>query len=234
MAEKIVVFGTGKLAEMVDYYFPYYGYQIIGFTEDGEFENKKFRDKPVIPWKEAVNKWPPKSYKMFVAIGYSNLNQIRTKKYFEVKEKGYKLVSVNCSQNRWNDTVIGENCMIFENQVFQPNIKIGDNVIIWSANHFGHDVNIGSHIWISSHVVCCGGVKIGDYSFIGVNATLRDDVSIGKKNIIGAGAIILNDTQDNEVYIADQTEPFRLNSDQFERMMDISGNYGKTMDSKEG
>jgi sugar O-acyltransferase (sialic acid O-acetyltransferase NeuD family) len=233
MKENIIVFGTGKLAEMVDYYFPYYGYNIVGFTEDGEFENKQFRGKPVLPWRDAAVKWPSKSYKMFVAIGYSDLNRIRAKKYYEVKEKGYQLVSVNCSPNRWNDTQIGDNCLIFENQVLQPNIKIGNDVIIWSANHFGHDVVLGDHIWISSHGVFCGGVEVGEYSFIGVNASLRDDIHIGKKNIISAGALILSDTQDGEVYIADQTEPFRLNSDQFERMMDISGKYGEKLDSKD-
>lgn len=234
MKDEIIVFGTGKLAEMVDYYFPHHGYRVAGFTEDGDISNKTFRDKPVLPWSEAVSKWSPKSYKMFIAIGYSRLNEIRAQKYFEARKKGYRLVSVNCSPNRWEDTRIGDNCFIFESQVLQPNIKIGNNVIIWSANHFGHDVIIGDHVWISSHGVFCGGVQVGDYSFVGVNATIRDDVKIGSKNIIGAGALILNDTQDNEVYIGDQTEPFRLNSGQFERMMDISKKYGESLDSKEG
>lgn len=221
MSEDIIVFGTGKFAELVDLYLPYYSnYRVTAFTDDRKAWGG-FRGKQVYPWPQVNNT----DLKMFIAIAYSNLNKVRAEKFQEAKERGLQLISVNCSPNKWNDTKIGENVFIFENQVLQPNIVIGDNTIIWSANHFGHDVKIGKNCFITSGCVLCGEVEVGDGSYIGVNSTIRDKVKIGKNNIIGAGSLILSDTEDGQVFIGEETEPYRLNSEQFESMMDISERY---------
>jgi acyl-[acyl carrier protein]--UDP-N-acetylglucosamine O-acyltransferase len=101
-------------------------------------------------------------------------------------------------------------------------VRFGNDVIVWSGNHFGHDVAIDDHCWLSSHIVASGGVRVGSHSFIGVNVTIRDGVRIGSRCIIGAGAILLKDAADGEVYVARQTELYRLDSQAFERMMEIS------------
>ena len=222
---KVVIFGTEKFAELAHFYLTNDSpYEVVAFTVDEKFIDKKeFLGLPIVPFENVEMNYPPDTYKMFVAVAYKKLNTLRALKYKEAKEKGYELISYLSSKStHWGDTVIGDNCFIFENQVIQPFVKIGDNVIIWSGNHFGHNVEIGNHCFIASHVVVCGGVSIGPYSFIGVNATLRDDISIGKECIIGAGALILNDTKDKEVYVAKQTERYRLDSTRFEKMMEIS------------
>ena len=160
---------------------------------------------------------------MFVALGYRKLNTLRAGKYAEARAKGYDLISyVSSKATHWGDTKIGSNCLILENQVIQPTVTIGDDVVLWSGNHFGHDVVIGDHSWLSSHVVVSGGVEIGPYTFVGVNVTIRDHVTIGRECILGAGSLILRDAQDRDVYVAQATPKYRLNSTDFERMMDIS------------
>ena len=222
---RLVIFGTGKLAELAHFYLTNDSpYEVVAFTVNHEFiREKQFAGLPIIPFEEIERQYPPDEFKMFIAIGYKKLNTIRADKYNDAKRKGYELISYLSSKAiHWGDTEIGDNCFILENQVIQPSVRIGNDVVLWSGNHFGHDVVIGDHCWISSHVVVSGGVAIGPYTFIGVNATIRDHVGIGRECIIGAGATILNDVNDREVYIAKPTERYRLDSTSFERMMDIS------------
>lgn len=225
MKEKIVIFGTDKMAEIAHFYFTKDSpYEIAAFTADKKYiKRKKLLGCPLVPFEDIKKSYPPNRYKMFIAIGYKKLNHFRTEKYKQAKEKGYQLVSYLSSKaTHWGDTKIGENCFILENQVMQNGMKIGNNVFIWSGNHFGHDVEIGDHTFMSSHVVVCGGVKIGKSCFIGANATFRDGITIGDRCIIGAGALILSDTKPEEVYVAKPTEKYPLDSNKFMKILDIS------------
>jgi sugar O-acyltransferase (sialic acid O-acetyltransferase NeuD family) len=224
MAE-IVIFGTGKFAELAHFYFSNDSeHRVVAFTSDPTYcTEETFLGLPLIPFDEVESLFPPNKFQMFVAIGYKKINAIRADRFDRAKEKGYHCVSYFSSKaTHWGETEIGENCFILENQVIQPFVKIGDNVVIWSGNHFGHNVEIGNHVWLSSHIVLSGGVVIDPYCFVGVNATFRDQVHIGEKSIIGAGALILNNVATQSVFVAKQTDLYRLNSEQFERMMDIS------------
>lgn len=222
---KVVIFGTGKMAEMSHFYFTHDSqYKTVAFTIDGAFiKDNSFQGLPAVAFEEVEKHYPPSEYSMFVAIGYKKINKLREEKYTEAKNRGYQLVSyVNSRSIIWGKFEYGDNCFVLENQVIQPFVKIGNNVVLWSGNHFGHNVVIEDNCWISSHVVVSGGVRIGRNSFVGVNVTIRDDVVIGKECIIGAGAIILRDAKDKGVYIAKSTELYRLDSENFEKMIGLS------------
>lgn len=225
MSQPVVIFGTEQIARLAQFYFTRDSpYEVVAFTVDQKYATEpSLFGLPLVPFESVQELYPPNRYKMFVAIGYRKLNSLRAAKYVEAKGKGYQLVSYLSSKaSHWNDTEIGDNCFILENQVIQPFVRIGNNVTLWSGNHFGHDVVVEDHCWLSSHIVCSGGVRIGESSFLGVNATIRDGVQIGRECIIGAGAVILQNVKDREVYVTKQTERYRLNSSDFERMMDIS------------
>ena len=222
---KTIIFGTSKLAELSSFYFRNdSNFDVVAFAVDGEYmKETKFEGLPVIAFEEVEEEFSPQEYKMFIAIGYKKLNKLRESKYFSAKLKGYDLVSYISSKTiQWGDIQVGDNCLILENQVIQPTVKIGNNVIIWSGNHFGHNVVVGDHSWLSSHIVLSGGVQVGSNCFLGVNSAIRDNVRIGEESIIGAGALILNDVEPKSVFVSKQTDLYPLNSDQFERMMDIS------------
>lgn len=225
MSKPVVIFGNEQLARLAHFYFTRdSSYQVVAFTVDQEYvKEQSLFGLPLVPFESVHEAYPPDRFKMFVAIGYRKLNTLRTAKYHTAKAKGYQLVSYLSSKaTHWGETEIGDNCFILENQVIQPFVRIGNNVTLWSGNHLGHDVSIEDDCWLSSHIVCSGGVRIGASSFIGVNATIRDGVQIGRECIIGAGAVILQNVKDREVYVTRQTERYRLNSADFERMMDIS------------
>lgn len=203
---KIVIFGTGDVAQLARFYFRHDSpHEVIAFSADRDRMDKStFEGLPVIPFEEIVDRCPPSDFAMFVALSYSKLNETRARKYEEARAKGYELVSYVCSRSVfWGDTQIGDNCFIFENQTIQPFVRIGNNVTLWSGNHIGHHSSIGDHVFLTSHCVVSGHVEIGAYSFLGVNCTLRDGIRLAPRTVVGAGATVVRDTIDGGVYVGE-------------------------------
>ena len=215
---KVVIFGEGKIADVVYFYLTNDSpHEIVAFTADRDYISKdKLFGLPVIPFEEIESKFPPDEYKMFIALGYQNLNRLRATKYFEAKKKGYELISYICSKaTNFGDVEVGDNCLILENNAIQPMSKIGSNVTLWSGNHIGHHSTIGDHCYISGQVVIGGSTTIGPYCFIGVNATIGHEITIGEKNLIGAGVLVTKNTESNSVFISQDTPKYRLDSSSF-------------------
>jgi hypothetical protein len=57
--------------------------------------------------------------------------------------------------------------------------------------------------------------KISSNCFIGVNATIGYQIIIGEKNLIGARTLITKNTEPNSVFISQDTEKYRLDSNTF-------------------
>jgi sugar O-acyltransferase (sialic acid O-acetyltransferase NeuD family) len=147
------------------------------------------------------------------------MNDLRKVKFLEAKRLGYQLVSyVSSHSTILNNSQIGENCFILEDNTIQPSVIIGNNVTLWSGNHIGHHSIIHDHVFISSHVVVSGGVVVEESCFIGVNATLRDHIVIGSKTLIGAGAIIMKSTDPLSVFAPRPTEMRDIRSDQLRKI----------------
>ena len=215
MTRRLVIFGTGDIAQLAHYYFgkdP--RFEIVAFTVDAAYVREpSFCGLPVIPFEEVAGRYPPDEYEMFVALSYAKLNAVRKDKYLETKAKGYRIASyVSRQATVLNDDHIGENCFILEDNTIQPFARIGNNVTLWSGNHIGHHSIISDHCFLASHIVVSGGVEIGDHCFLGVNATLRDGIHVAERCLIGAGAVVMKDTQPGEVYAATATEPGRVPS----------------------
>jgi len=219
--KKVVIFGTTDLAQLAHFYLAHDSpYEIAAFTVDRDFiTGKELFGLPVIPFEGIEKSYPPDKFDMFIAIGYSNVNKVRANKYYEAKNKGYKLISYICSKAVvWNNVEIGDNCFIFENQTIQPFVKIGNDVIIWSGNHIGHHTTIGDHCFITSHVVISGRVKIEPYCFLGVNATIRDKITIAKECVIGMGSVIVKNTKEKGVYTGKVAELYSDDSSKLKRI----------------
>lgn len=218
--EKVIIFGLGEISQIARLYLSEdYKYEIVGFTIDDEYiEEETFEGLPIIPFSEIEIKYNVNEFKIFVPLSYTKVNKLREKKYQEAKDKGYSFVTyIHPKATIASNVIIGENCFIFEDNTIQPFVTIADNCILWSGNHIGHHSKVKSNCFISSHVVISGGCEIGENTFIGVNATLRDHIKIGKFNVIGAGAVILNNTQDNNVYMAVPTQVSKVSSDRIRR-----------------
>lgn len=218
---KVVIFGEGKIADEAYFYLTNDSpHEIAAFTVDREyFTKKELFGLPIIPFDEIVQKFPPADYRMFVALGYQNLNKLRASKYYEAKDKGYELISyISSKAGNFGDIEIGDNCFILDNSTLQPCSKIGNNVTVWSNNILGHHSTIEDHCYIAGHVSISGHTTIGEYTFIGVNATIGHEITIGEECLIGAGSIVTKNAEPKSVFIMPDTPKFRLNSSAFVRM----------------
>jgi len=215
MKKRLVIFGSGDIAQLAHFYFSTDSeYEVVAFTVDANYIQKPtFCDLPVVAFGDAANHYPPASHDLFVALSYSKLNAVRKEKYLAAKALGYHMASfISSHASVLNEGRIGENCLILEDNTIQPFVTIGNNVTLWSGNHIGHHSVIKEHTFIASHVVISGGVEIGEQCFIGVNATLRDHIKVGDKCVIGAGALLLADAESNGVYIGMATERSKVPS----------------------
>jgi sugar O-acyltransferase (sialic acid O-acetyltransferase NeuD family) len=213
---KVIIVGTGDFAQIAALYLEQDSpHEVVAFTAHERFiGDAVLLGRPVLAFEAIEAQLPPSEYAMFVAVGFSKVNQVRAQLYAACKAKGYELISyVSSKAMQWGHVELGDNCFIFEANVLQPFVKIGNDVIIWSGNHIGHHATIGDHCFLSSHAVISGHTRIGAYSFLGVNSTIRDGVTVAPRCVIGAGATILRDTVEGGVYAARTTAAAPVTSD---------------------
>ena len=218
---KVIIFGTGEISQIAFHYLKEdEKYEVFGFTMDQEYiKENKFENLSIIPFNNIQQIFPPDDFKLFVTIGYNQVNKVREKKFIEARDKGYDFISyIHPKATISSNAKIGKNCFIFEDNTIQPYVTIEDNCILWSGNHIGHHSTIRANCFITSHVVVSGGCDIGDNTFIGVNATLRNHIKIGKSNVIGAGSLILNDSEDNKVFVEAGTEASKVPSNKLRKI----------------
>lgn len=217
---KVIVFGVGQMAEVIYFYLTNDSeHTVAAFTVDEKYiKEPEFKGVPVVAFEDIEDTYNPQDYKMIIPISYKKMNKIRAERYYAAKAKGYAFISYVNSKAIYYGTPVGENTIIFENNVIQPFTEIGNNTILWSGNHIGHHAKIGNHCFVTSHVVISGAVKVNDYSFIGVNATIRDNITIARECLIGAGTVILKNTEDKGVYTSNKSIKIEKSSDKIERI----------------
>jgi sugar O-acyltransferase (sialic acid O-acetyltransferase NeuD family) len=221
----VVLFGTGKIAEVLLYFLRHHSdLKPIACTADRTYlPGSTWNGLPAIAFEEVEQHYPPTEHTMFVALGYQELNALRARKCAEAKAKGYELISyVHPQSGLPQDCELGENCFIMNHVMVHPRVRIGNNVFVWSGAMIGHHSLIGDNCWLTSCANISGVVTVGRNCFFAVNATVAHNVVIGDECFIGANALITKCTEDREVFLADNTKPFRLNSQQFLRMSNFA------------
>lgn len=219
--KKTVVFGAGKIAEVVHHYMAHESpREVAAFTCDDEHVgNESFLGLPVVPFSNVEEIFPPDDFDLFVALGYQDLNRVRARKAAEVRAKGYALSSfIHPKAEMPSDAVFGDNCFVMSPVCIQPRVKLGDNVFVWSGALVGHHSTVGNNCWITSQANICGMVTVGDNCFLAANATIGNDVTVGKDCFLGANVLVTKDLEDGKVVVQKSSDILRLSSEQFLRM----------------
>src|SRR5262252_3692281 len=131
---KIVIFGTGRGGDVATRYFRDDSKQeVVACSVDDAYADKKeFMGRPVIPFSRVEQELPPSQCRMFLPLGFQNMNGLRAGKYAEAKAKGYALESYVSSRiMAWQRPPFGENCFILEGNVFNYDVRIGNDVVMW-------------------------------------------------------------------------------------------------------
>ena len=204
----LLIFGLGELPEQALYYFSQHaGRKVEAFTVDAAYVGAgQFAGLPVLPFEEVQRRCPPATHDLFVAVGYSQFNQVRQRVVQQALALGYTLPSfVHDSAVVARNVSMGVNCMVRELVVVAPCASLGDGVIIGMQAGVSHHVRVDSWVWLAAGSIICGSAHVGERCFVGAGATVRDKVSVGTGCIVGAGALIMSDCAAGGVYAATPT-----------------------------
>jgi sugar O-acyltransferase (sialic acid O-acetyltransferase NeuD family) len=216
--KKLVIFGLGEAADVLFFFFKHHSeYTPVAFTVDRDYiPSDSYKGLPVVAFEDVETIYDPKTHAMFVALGYTSLNQLRANKLVATKEKGYEIISyIHPDAGVPSDLTIGENCFIMHNVHIHPHVKIGDNVFIWSGTILCHHSSVGNHCWFTSGVNIAGNVNIGSNCFFAINSTVTNNVTIGDRCFLGANSLVNKDLENDKVMIVPATKEYVLNSTQF-------------------
>lgn len=207
----LVIFGTGNVARMAHFYFSQDSrYRVVAFT--ALMEHMPGPDAvmpgqlPLVPFEELGGVYSPLQAEMFVAIGYHQANRTRESRIRQCQDAGYTLASYLCSKAiHWGDTKLGQNVLVMEGAILQPDITLEDGVMIGRGSSIGHDTVLETCAFVANQVALCGYNRVGARSFIGSNSTIADGIAIAADNLIGAHSFIKTNTREGDVFAAPQT-----------------------------
>jgi sugar O-acyltransferase (sialic acid O-acetyltransferase NeuD family) len=199
----VIIFGVQDFAQLAHYYLTNDSpHKVVAFSVNKEYlpPEQTFCGLPVVPFEEIEKIFPPSEFSFFAPLSPRKMNKLREKVYYEIKSKGYKMISYISSRATVLTDKIGENCFILEDNTIQPFMEIGNNCVFWSGNHIGHHGKICDHVMFTSHVVLSGHCIVEPYCFFGVNSTIRDGLKIAEGSLIAMGACVVADTEPWGVY----------------------------------
>lgn len=206
---EIVLFGTGKIAEVAHGYFQRDPQQrVVAFTCDRDYCRAPVHaGLPCVPFDEVHQHFAPDRYEMFIALGYHQLNALRAERYRQAKERGYRLASY-IDAGAWVPASLepGDNRFILDGVTVQPGAGLGNNVALWSKVVVGHHSQVGDHCWLAAGATLGGGCTVGEASFLGLQATVGHGTRVGARCLIGARTLLTKDVADERV-IADADSP---------------------------
>jgi len=220
--QRVIVFGNGQMAEMIFFYLTHDSlFEVVAFTVDQAYIKKDtLRGLPVVPFEQVEAVYPPTTYKMFLFLGFRDVNRFRERTYSLAKAKGYNLISyVSPHAVTWPGLVIGDNCFIDDKSVIGPFAEIGSNIYIGPCSLIGHNSFIKDHCFIAAGTIILGNVTVEPFCVIGANCTIKHGVTIRRECIIGAGSYISKDTKEKGVYITKPAELMPKSSDKWNRLL---------------
>jgi sugar O-acyltransferase (sialic acid O-acetyltransferase NeuD family) len=221
MSRSIVVFGTGKIGEVVSSYLdadP--SVSIAAFTTDGEYATTDtFANRPLVAFEDLAERFPPDDHEMIIALGYQSMNDLRAARADAAHAAGYRLTTyVHPSVDLTPEVTIGPGSFITAGALIQPRVSIGANVYIFGGALVGHHSTVGDNCWLTSHASILGLCTVGANCFLAANATIVNGCTVGDRAFIGANALVAKDLDAGSVVVSGASDVLRVNSDQFLRM----------------
>ncbi len=221
MSRSIIVFGAGKIAEVVSSYLdadP--GVSVAAFTTDGEYATADtFAERPLVAFEDLVKRYPPDDHEMIIALGYQSMNDLRAARADAAEAAGYRLATyVHPSVDLTAEVSIGKGSFIAAGALIQPRVSIGANVYIFGGALVGHHSTVGDNCWLTSHASILGLCTVGANCFLAANATIVNGCTVGDRAFLGANALVAKDLDPGGVVVSRASDVLRVNSDQFLRM----------------
>lgn len=190
----IVIFGTGDMGLLTGLSLQESaGRKIAAFTvERSHLTAKRFCGADVVAFEEISTAFPPASHDMLIAVGPDKRNRLRERLFLAAAAMGYGFASYFDTSVRLHGLVsTGRNCLVYENVILQPHLRLGDNVMVRPLCYIGHHATVGPHSFIGPGAKLLGHCSLGERAFVGAGAVIGPEVSIGANSFIGANASVL-------------------------------------------
>lgn len=200
---KLIIYGDGIHAERIFQYIQQEKQDVVvAFTnEDQRITRQTILNCPVIPLSQLDKQLKRGEYSLIIAFGYSQMNNIREKVYYECKNKGYKVATYISPQSMVYSNKIAEGTIVLPGAFIGLGTSIGKCCLISETSYVGHNIKMGDFVFVSANVAIGGYVQMGSNCFIGVHSTVKDNISVRDYTLVGAAANIVKDTEAEGVYV---------------------------------
>ena len=112
--QKIVIFGTGELAQRIFYYLKDSNDEVVAFSANkSNIDSNELLGLPVIAFEDIKEKYPPEKFSMFIALAYSEMNKKRTKFFDEAKVRVMNCIVLFIHQQRFGMNLKWEKIVSF-------------------------------------------------------------------------------------------------------------------------
>ena len=201
--KQCIIFGTTSFAKMLRHYVEKFtDMKIIAYAIDKAYKDGEFYDElPVVEFEKIEKFYPANEYSFLIALGYSKMNDMRKKKFYEIKEKGYMLENFIHPSVVSDYAEMGEGNIIFENVTLAYNVEIGNGNIIWNGCQISHECIVGDFNFFSGNALIAGQTIVKDNCFFGINSAVRGGNTIEDYTLVGAGCYLNNGSKPYGVYV---------------------------------
>lgn len=186
-----IIFGNTHFAERIYKHIYQEGvHNVIAFTQESRFmQQKELCGLSVVPF-EDLRSTIKEDFSIIIAIGYSNMNKVRSSIYDLVKSHEFAVGSY-VSSNSSVYSEVSEGTLVFPGTMIGTDVKMGKCNVFEPCVLMGHDNNIGDFNFFAGGSTFGGYVNIGSNCFVGMNATLKNEISIADYTLVGQSSNVL-------------------------------------------
>ena len=202
--EPVVVFGTGT--------FPTAFAELV--RDEGDLEPVAFcvdrayatgdehEGLPLVPFDEVVDRFPPRTCRAIVPLGYLRMTEFRAEVCARFEELGYALTPwISRRANVWSRLEPGPNTIVMPGATVLPYATLGRDVAVRPNAVVSHHCRIEDHVTLANGAVLGGLSRIGHHSWLGLGAVVRNGVTVAPYTFVGAGAVLVTDTHEDGIYV---------------------------------
>lgn len=200
----VVIFGSGKHAQLVSNILNRQGNKIIGHIDIIPKSNYCNIIGQMDELEKLIKKFSIDSGIIAVGLNYIRIEIM--KKVISVAPNFKWISCIDDAAYINNDVQIGSGVTILGNASILGPSKIGNHVIINSSTSINHHNNFADFSSTGPGVTTGGSVSVGFSSYLGIASVIKNEVKIGDYSIIGASSFVNKDVDSN---ILGYGTPFR-------------------------
>lgn len=203
---KCLIVGNGVYAAMLsEYLSENEEYEVVGFTVEEEYiQENYFNGLMIIPYETIEDVYDPDTIRLFMGVGYSEMNDVKSHLFDIYHNKGYKFSTyIHPSAVIAPDVQMGEGNIFFEGTIVQRGCVIGDCNVFFARTLIAHNCLIGNFNSFS-FASLAGNVTVKNRCFMGMGSVIGEKIIIEDRAFVGANAYVNENIQIGRVVLGEK------------------------------